>query len=350
MEYRRLGRSDIEVSIICLGSMTWGEQNSEAEGFAQMDLAVDRGINFIDTAEMYASPPRRETCGRSEEIIGNWLAARGGRDGIVLATKVTGPSDGLDYIRGEPTRLDRRQIAEAIEGSLRRLKTDYVDLYQLHWPDRPVKAFGQLGYEHNEGEEIPPEETPPEETLDALAELVRAGKARSVGLSNETPWGVMRFLALAEAGRGPRMVSIQNPYSLLNRSFETRLAEVALREDCGLLAYAPAAAGALTGKYLNGQRPEGARMTLFPNNKRYFGAQGQAATGAYVDLARDEGLDPAQMALAYVLTRPFLTSAIVGATNLAQLENSIAAKDLVLSQEALNAIESIHKIYTYPCP
>jgi len=345
MEYRRLGRSDIEVSIICLGSMTWGEQNSEAEGFQQMDFAVDRGINFIDTAEMYASPPRRETCGRSEEIIGNWLAARGGRDGIVLATKVTGPSGGLDYIRGEPTRLDRRQIAEAIEGSLRRLKTDYVDLYQLHWPDRPVKAFGQLGYEHCEGEEIPPEET-----LEALSELVRAGKARSVGLSNETPWGVMRFLALAEAGRGPRMVSIQNPYSLLNRSFETRLAEVALREDCGLLAYAPVAAGALTGKYLNGQRPEGARMTLFPDNKRYFGAQGQAATEAYVDLARDEGLDPAQMALAYVLTRPFLTSAIVGATDLTQLENSIAAKDLALSQEALNAIESIHKIYTYPCP
>lgn len=345
MEYRRLGRSDIEVSNICLGSMTWGEQNSEAEGFAQMDFAVDQGINFIDTAEMYAAPPRRETCGRSEEIIGNWLAARGGRDRLVLATKIAGPSDGLDYIRGGRTRLNRHHIAEAIEGSLRRLKTDYVDLYQLHWPDRPIKAFGQLGHEHSEGEE-----TPPEETLEALAELVRAGKARSVGLSNETPWGVMRFLALAEAGRGPRMVSIQNPYSLLNRSFEARLAEVALREDCGLLAYAPVAAGALTGKYLNDRRPEGARMTLFPSNRRYFGAQGQAATAAYVDLAREKGLDPARMALAYVLTRPFLTSAIIGATNLTQLENSIAAKDLVLSEEVLNAIESIHEVYTYPCP
>ena len=345
MEYRRLGRSDIEVSLICLGSMTWGEQNSEAEGFQQLDFAVDQGINFIDTAEMYAAPPRRETCGRSEEIIGNWLAARGGRDRLVLATKIAGPSDGLDYIRGGRTRLNRHHIAEALEGSLRRLKTDYVDLYQLHWPDRPIKAFGQLGYEHSEGEE-----TPPEETLEALAELVRAGKARSVGLSNETPWGVMRFLALAEAGRGPRMVSIQNPYSLLNRSFEARLAEVALREDCGLLAYAPVAAGALTGKYLNGQRPEGARMTLFPNNKRYFGEQGQAATAAYVDLAREHSLDPARMALAYVLARPFLTSAIIGATGLAQLENNIAAKDLVLSQEALKAIESIHEIYTYPCP
>jgi aryl-alcohol dehydrogenase-like predicted oxidoreductase len=345
MEYRRLGRSDIEVSIICLGSMTWGEQNSEAEGFAQMDFAIEHGINFIDTAEMYAAPPRRETCGRSEEIIGNWLAARGGRDKVVLATKVTGPSGGLDYIRGGRTRLNRHHIAEAIEGSLRRLKTDYVDLYQLHWPDRPIKAFGQLGYEHSEGEE-----TPPEDTLEVLAELVRAGKVRSVGLSNETPWGVLRFLALAEAGRGPRMVSVQNPYSLLNRSFEARLAEVALREDCGLLAYAPVAAGALTGKYLNDRRPEGARMTLFPDNRRYFGAQGQAATAAYVDLARKHGLDPAQMALAYVLTRPFLTSAIIGATSLAQLENSLAAKNLILSQEVLNAIESIHKIYTYPCP
>jgi aryl-alcohol dehydrogenase-like predicted oxidoreductase len=345
MEYRRLGRSDIEVSIICLGSMTWGEQNSEAEGFTQMDFAIEHGINFIDTAEMYAAPPRRETCGRSEEIIGNWLAARGGRDKVVLATKVTGPSGGLDYIRGGRTRLNRHHIAEAIEGSLRRLKTDYVDLYQLHWPDRPIKAFGQLGYEHSEGEE-----TPPEDTLEVLAELVRAGKVRSVGLSNETPWGVLRFLALAEAGRGPRMVSVQNPYSLLNRSFEARLAEVALREDCGLLAYAPVAAGALTGKYLNDRRPEGARMTLFPDNRRYFGAQGQAATAAYVDLARKHGLDPAQMALAYVLTRPFLTSAIIGATSLAQLENSLAAKNLILSQEVLNAIESIHKIYTYPCP
>ena len=345
MEYRRLGRSDIEVSIICLGSMTWGEQNSEAEGFAQMDYALDQGVNFIDTAEMYAAPARRETWGRTEEIIGNWLAARGGRDRIVLATKVTGPSTDLSYIRGEPLRLDRRQIAQAIDGSLKRLKTDYVDLYQLHWPDRPVKAFGELGYEHREGEE-----TPPEETLEALGELVRTGKARAVGLSNETPWGVMRFLALAEAGRGPRVVSVQNPYSLLNRSFETRLAEVALREDCGLLAYAPVAAGALTGKYLNGQRPAGARMTLFPNNRRYFGEQAEAATAAYVALAREHGLDPAQMALAYVLGRPFLTAAIVGATNLVQLENSIAAKDLVLSEEVLNAIESLHKIYTYPCP
>ena len=345
MDYRRLGRSDIEVSAICLGSMTWGEQNSEAEAFAQIDYARGQGVNFIDTAEMYAAPARRETYGRSEEIIGNWLSARGGRDRIVLATKVTGPSDGFDYMRGERTRLNRKHIAQAIDGSLARLKTDYVDLYQLHWPDRPMRVFGALGHEPKDGEE-----TPPEETLDALAELVRAGKARSVGLSNETPWGVMRFLALADAGRGPRMVSVQNPYSLLNRSFEVRLGEVALREDCGLLAYAPLAAGALTGKYLNGERPAGARMTLFPDNKRYMGAQGQAATAAYVDLARQAGLDPAQMALAFVLSRPFLTSAILGATSVTQLENNLAAKDLVLSQEVLSAIEAIHGVYTYPCP
>jgi len=345
MEYRRLGRSDIEVSVICLGSMTWGEQNSEAEGFAQMDVAVEQGVNFIDTAEMYAAPPRRETFGRSEEVIGNWLAARGGRDKIVLATKVTGPSAGFDYIRGEPLRLNRRHIAEAIDGSLKRLKTDYVDLYQLHWPDRPIEPFGELGYVHREGDE-----TPPEESLEALGELVRAGKVRSVGLSNETPWGVMRFLALAEAGRGPRMVSIQNPYSLLNRSYDVRLAEVSLREDCGLLAYAPIAAGVLSGKYLNGRHPDGARMTLFPDNRRYMGAQGQAATAAYVDLAREHGLDPAQMALAYVLSRPFLSAAVIGATSMSQLQNSIAAKDLDLSQEVFNAIESLHETYTYPCP
>ncbi len=345
MEYRELGRTGMEVSVICLGSMTWGEQNSEAEGFEQMDLAVARGINFIDTAEMYSAPTRPETYGRTEEIIGNWLAARGGRDKLILATKVTGPSESFDYMRGERTRHNRRHIAEAIEGSLKRLRTDYVDLYQLHWPDRPIKAFGSLGHDPYEGEE-----TPIEESLEALDGLVKAGKVRAVGLSNETPWGAMRFLALAEAGLGPRVASVQNPYSLLNRSFETRLAEVALREDCGLLAYAPLAAGALTGKYLDGQRPAGARMTLFPDNRRYMEAQGQAATAAYVGLAREHGLDPAQVALAFVLGRPFLTSAIIGATSLAQLENSLAALDLDLSDALLEAVEALHRVYTYPCP
>ncbi|MEE8279915.1 MAG: NADP(H)-dependent aldo-keto reductase [Alphaproteobacteria bacterium] len=345
MDYRRLGRSDITVSTVCLGTMTWGEQNTEAEAFEQLDYAVDQGINFVDTAEMYAVPPRAETFGRSEEIIGDWLTARGGRDRLVVATKVSGPSDRFPYIRDGKLRLDRRHILQAVDDSLGRLKTDYIDLYQTHWPDRPLKAFGHLDYTHAEGEE-----TPVEETLAVLDGLVQAGKVRAVGLSNETAWGAMRFLTLAEAGKGPRMVSIQNPYSLLNRSFDVRLAEVAIREDSGLLAYAPLGGGTLTGKYLNGQKPAGARFVLFPDNRRYMGDRAEAAVAAYVALAREHGLDPAQMALAFVASRPFLTSAIIGATTMAQLKHDIAAKDLVLPRAVLDAIEAIHKIYTYPCP
>lgn len=347
MEQRRLGRTDLKLSAICLGSMTWGEQNTQDEGFAQMDLALDRGVNVIDTAEMYAVPPRAETYGRSEEIIGNWLQARGCRDKVLIASKVVGPASRFPHIRDGKSRLNRHHIEGAVEASLKRLKTDTIDLYQLHWPERPMNVFGELGYRHQDDE---PDSTAMEETLAVLGDLMKAGKLRSVGLSNETPWGVMRFLGLADAGRDPRMASIQNPYSLLNRSFEARLAEVAIREDCGLLAYAPLAAGALTGKYLNGQQPAGARLTLFPQNTRYRGPRAEAAIAAYVDLARQHGLDPAQMALAYVISRRFLTSAIIGATSVAQLENNLAAVDLVLSDEVLDGIEEIHKIYTYPCP
>ena len=251
MDYRPLGRSGIEVSAICLGTMTWGTQNSEEEGFAQMDLAVDRGVNFFDAAEMYPVPPTAETQGRTEEIVGNWLQSRKCRDKIVLATKVTGPGPRFSYIRDGDCRLDRKNITAAIETSLQRLRTDYIDLYQLHWPDRATNIFGRLGFDDEADETA----VPLEETLEVLDELVRSGKVRSVGLSNETPWGTMTFLKLAEAGKGPRMVSVQNPYSLLNRSFEVGLAEVAIREDCGLLAYAPIAAGVLSGKYLGGARP-----------------------------------------------------------------------------------------------
>ncbi len=345
MDYRRLGRSDIEVSTICLGSMTWGEQNTQAQAFEQLDYAVERGVNFLDTAEMYAVPPRAETFGRSEEIIGDWLAARGGRDRIVVATKVSGPSSHFRYMRDGKPRLNRVHIATAVEASLRRLRTDYLDLYQLHWPDRRVQVFGTLGYEHAEGEE-----TPIEETLEALDGVVTAGKVRTVGLSNETPWGTLRFLTLADAGHGPRMVSVQNPYSLLNRSFEPRLAEVALREDCGLLAYAPLGAGTLSGKYLNGRKPAGARFTLVPENRRYQSSRADAAIAAYVDLAGRHGLDPAQMALAFVNSRAFLTSSIIGATNLSQLKTALDARDLVLPQEVLDGIETIHQVHTYPCP
>ncbi|MGF1608172.1 MAG: NADP(H)-dependent aldo-keto reductase [Kiloniellales bacterium] len=345
METRPLGRSGLRVSYLCLGSMTWGEQNSEAEGHAQIDYALDQGVTMIDTAEMYAVPARAETYGRSEEIIGGWFKSRGRRDQVILATKIVGPGS-FPYIRDGKPRLDRRNILAAIDASLGRLKTDYVDLYQLHWPDRGIESFRKLGYDHRED----PDPVPMEETLEALGELVKFGKARTVGLSNETPWGAMRFLALAEAGRGPRMVSVQNPYSLLNRSFETRLAEVAIREDCGLLAYAPIAAGALTGKYLNGARPPGARFTRWPENRRYQGPRAEAAVAAYVGLARQHGLEPAQMALAFVLSRPFLTTAIIGATSLDQLRSQIAAARIVLTPEVLDGIEAIHGIYTYPCP
>ncbi|HEY9536396.1 MAG TPA: NADP(H)-dependent aldo-keto reductase [Kiloniellaceae bacterium] len=347
MEYRRLGRSDLNVSPICLGSMTWGEQNSDAEAFEQLDYAIDQGVNFIDTAEMYPIDTRAETYGRTEEIIGNWMATRGTRGKVVVATKIVGPNaQRFPYIRGGETRFDRKHIEAAVEASLKRLKTDHIDLYQLHWPDRATNDFGRLGYRHEDGAA----ETPIEETLDALDAVVQAGKVRHVGLSNENPWGVMRFLALAGQGRGPRVVSVQNPYSLLNRSYETRLAEVSIREEVGLLAYAPLAAGTLTGKYLGGQWPQGARRTLWPGNRRYQGPQADKATAAYVALARDNGLDPAELALAFVLRQRFLGAAIIGATGMAQLKTNIGAARVSLTDELLQAIEELHKLYTYPCP
>ena len=347
MEYRQLGRSGIEVSAICLGTMTWGSQNSEAEGHAQMDRAFEAGVNFLDAAEMYPVPPNAETYGRTEEIIGSWLAARNNRDKVVLATKISGPDGRLTYIRDGRPRYDRTNIEAAVEASLKRLRTDYIDLYQIHWPERQTNRFGKLGFDALPDEE---DNTPLEETLAILESVVKSGKVRHIGLSNETAWGAQRFLQLAEAGRGPRVQSIQNPYSLLNRSFEVGLAEVALREDCGLLAYAPLGAGTLTGKYLNGARPEGARLTLHPGNRRYQGPRAEAAISAYAGLAREHGLDPAQMALAYVTSRPFVTATIIGATKMEQLETNLGSADLHLSDEVLAAIEELHRDHTYPCP
>ena len=347
MEYRQLGRSDVKVSALCLGTMTWGTQNSEAEGHEQMDYAFERGINFLDAAEMYPVPPGPETYGRTEEIIGSWMRARGNRDKVVVATKVAGPDARLTYIRDGKPRLDLANIEAALEASLRRLQTDYIDLYQLHWPERPANRFGRLGYAPTAADE---DGTPLEETLAALDAVVRSGRVRQVGISNETAWGVQRLLQLAESGRGPRMVSIQNPYSFLNRSFEVGLAEVAVREDCGLLAYAPLGAGTLTGKYLGGAKPAGARLTLNPQNRRYQGPRAEAAIAAYRDLAAKHGLDPAQMALAYVTSRPFTTATIIGATKMAQLKTNVASAEMTLAPEALDAIEEIHKDHTYPCP
>ncbi len=346
MKYSPLGNTGIEVSRICLGTMTFGEQNSEAEAHSQLDAAVAAGINFIDTAEMYPVPPRAETYGLTERYIGSWLRARGGRDRIVLATKVMGPSEDLRYVRDGSTRLDRRNIEAAVEASLARLGTDYIDLYQLHWPDRRNNRFGQLGYCHNPDDQ----EVPLEETLEALAALVAAGKVRHIGVSNETPWGVMRLLQLATQHGLPRIVSIQNPYNLLNRSFEVGLAEIAHREAVGLLAYSPLGFGVLSGKYLDGQRPAGARLSRFERFKRYTRETAQAPIRAYVALAREHGLDPAQMALAYVNSRSFLTSTVIGATDLQQLAANIASIDLELPAGVLAAIEAIHTSQPNPCP
>ena len=349
MEYRTLGATDLSVSAICLGSMTWGQQNSEAEGHAQLDYALERGVNFIDTAEIYSIPPRRETQGSTESIIGSWLAARRNRDRVVIATKVAGRGD-ADWMRpnGERTVLDRKNIAYAIEGSLKRLRTDYVDLYQLHWPDRSLPLWGAGGTTYRRPSKR--DEVPVEETLEAMAELVQAGKVRHVGLSNETPWGVARFLRAAELGRGPRVVSIQNAYNLINRTFEMGLAEFAERDQVGLLAYSPLAQGYLTGKYMNGARPPGARTTLFERAGRYEKPGVEEAIGAYLALARDVGVDPAQLALAYVTSRPFVTSNIIGATTMAQLATDLDSVDVKITPEIERRIDDIHQLHSNPAP
>ncbi|MDF9435057.1 NADP(H)-dependent aldo-keto reductase [Chromohalobacter israelensis] len=343
MQTRPLGQTGMHVSRLCLGTMTFGEQNSEAEAHAQLDRATAAGINFIDTAEMYPVPPKAETQGRTEAYIGSWLKARGKRDDLILATKAAGP--GLDHIRGGP-RLTRDHLHRAVDDSLARLQTDYIDLYQLHWPDRNANFFGKLGYQHDESENA----TPLAESLQALKELVDAGKIRAIGLSNETPWGVMQSLRLADILGVPRVASVQNPYNLLNRSFEVGLAEIAHREDVGLLAYSPLAFGALTGKYLDGARPPQGRLTLFERFQRYTSDLAEKAIHAYVDIAREHGLDPAQMALAYVNSRSFLTSNIIGATTLDQLESNLASETLTLDDSVLEAIENVHRQHPNPCP
>lgn len=347
MQFRKLGRTGISVSVIGLGTMTYGEQNSEQEAFAQLDYACDQGVNLIDTAEMYAIPPREETYGATETIIGKWLKHSGKREKLIIASKVCGPcGDWLPYIRNGQTRLDRHNINKAVNASLQRLQTDYIDIYQLHWPDRKTNYFGKLGYVHD-ADDRP---VPIIETLQLLNDLVKEGKIRHVGLSNETAWGVMRYLQLSDCLQMPRVASIQNPYSLLNRSFEVGLAEVAHREDVGLLAYSPLGFGVLSGKYLDGAKPEGARLTRYPDYARYSSPQALAATEAYVALARANGLDPAQMALAYVNSRPFLSSNLIGATTMAQLRSNLASANLTLSQEVLDGIEAIHQQCPNPCP
>jgi aryl-alcohol dehydrogenase-like predicted oxidoreductase len=342
MEYRSLGHTELKISLIGLGTMTWGDQNTEAEAHEQMDYAVTQGINFFDTAEMYPVPPQAPTQGRTEQYIGTWFKKRGKRKDIILASKVTGP--GFSYLRGG-TKLDRKSVLSACEDNLKRLQTDYIDLYQIHWPERPTNYFGKLSYEHSDAAS-----TPIEETLSALDELVKQGKVRHVGVSNETPWGVSEYLRLAREKKLARIASIQNPYSLLNRSFEIGLAEFAHRERVPLLAYSPMAFGVLSGKYLNGQRPPKGRVTLFSRFSRYSNEQAEGAAGAYVALAQKHGLDPAQMALAFVNSRPFVASTLIGATTMDQLRSNIASQTVTLSKDVLAELETLHKRYTIPCP
>lgn len=349
MHYRNLGHTDIKVSLIGLGTMTWGEQNTQAQAHEQIDYALDQGVTLIDTAEMYPVPPKPETQGRTESYIGSWLARTGRRSQIVLATKMAGPSRQAgrpNHLRGDTNQFDRQNMEQALHDSLKRLQTDYVDLYQLHWPDRTTATFGRRTYPWD----METYSVPIEETLQVLGDFVRQGKVRTIGVSNETPWGVARFLEASKYLGMERIVSIQNPYSLLNRQFESGLSEFSHRDGVGLLAYSPLAFGWLTGKYEQGARPEGARITLFERFKRYTNPQAIAATTAYVSLAREQGLTPAQMALAFVNSRPFVTSNLIGATSMQQLKENIDSIHLTLSDEVLQSIDAIFEQHPDPAP
>ncbi len=347
MRKNTLGDTGLEVSCLCLGTMTWGEQNSKNEAHSQLDFAIERGINFIDTAEMYPVPPKKESYGDTERFIGDWSGLKEKRDQIILATKVVGPF-WENYIRGGKTRLTKEHILAACDESLKRLKTDYIDLYQLHWPDRSTNCFGKKNFEYNPDEEI----TDFQETYEALALLKKEGKIRHIGVSNETPWGLMKLLQLSSQNSNfPRVVSIQNPYSLLNRTFEIGLAEVAIREKVGLLAYSPLAFGVLSGKYRGGALPPNSRLALYPQYNRYSkNSNALKATEAYCLLAKKFEMTPAQMALAFINERPFVTSNIIGGTTLKQLEENISSVEIRFVPEVLNEIEMIAERYSNPCP
>ena len=343
MKYTNLPHTDIKVSKICLGTMTWGQQNTEAEGHEQMDYALEQGVNFFDTAELYSVPPKPETQGSTERIIGSWFKKTGNRDKVVLATKIAGPAAFTQHIR--TGGFKKEELQDAVNKSLQRLQTDYIDLYQLHWPERTTNYFDQVGYVHDEND---PWEDNFKEVLEGLNELVKEGKIRHVGVSNENPWGVMRYLEESKLHNLPRMITIQNPYSLLNRNFEIGNAEVSIREGVGLLAYSPLAFGVLTGKYLGGKNPTNARLTLFPHYTRYRSAEAEMAIQAYIDLAKDNGLTIAEMALAFVNQQRFLTSNIIGATSIEQLKENIGSIDITLDDELVEKINEIHKQYPSP--
>ncbi len=345
MEYRKLGKTGLDISLIGLGTMTWGWQNTQAEGFEQMDYALERGINFFDTAEMYAIPPSPERFGTTETIIGNWFKARGNRDKVVLASKIAGP--GLPWLRDGNNQINKENILTAVEGSLNRLQTDYIDLYQLHWPNRGSYHFGKT-WDFAPNFDPKREEENFLEVLHTLQGLIQAGKIRHIGLSNETAWGLNKWLQLAKEENLPRMASIQNEYSLLCRQFEPDLSEIALHEECGLLAWSPLTRGIISGKYLKGARPAGARITMETRPEHRLGQQLDLATEKYIALAQRFNLDPCQMALAFVSSRPFVSSTLIGATTMEQLRSNIDSISLTLSDDVLKEIHLIRRAHPMP--
>jgi len=347
MNYNNIPGTDMKVSEICLGTMTFGEQNSEADGHAQMDMALDMGVNFFDTAELYAVPSTPENNGKTEDIIGTWFAKTGNRDKVILATKVTGPSPNLEKYIAKDLGFSRPRVMEAVNRSLRRLQTDYIDLYQLHWPERSTNTFGQRGFTKDENEEWKDNIA---EVVQTLNDLVKEGKIRAYGLSNETPWGVMRFLSEADQARVNRPVTIQNPYGLLNRLYEVGLAEMGVREDIGLLAYSPMAFGLLSGKYHLGTDTSRDRRNKYKQMSRYDSDQCYDATALYLKIAQHYEISLAQMSLAFVTSRPFVTSTIIGATNLNQLQENITSSNIQLSNEVLTEIEKVHELIPNPAP
>jgi len=345
MNYKKLGNTDIDVSTICLGTMTWGEQNTQEEGFEQMNYALEQGVNFWDTAELYAIPPKKNTYGKTEEVIGNWFHESRKRDKVILATKVSGP--GLNWIRGGGNQYDEENLNKAVDESLKRLKTDYIDLYQLHWPERTSNFFGKLGYQHDGKEDW----NKFEDILYSLDQIIKSGKVRYIGLSNETAWGLSKFLEISKIKSLPRMLSVQNPYSLLNRTYEIGLAEISIREKSGLLAYSPLAFGYLTGKYRNKKLPENSRMKLFGEKfVRYKTENGQLAIEKYYEIAKKHRLDFAQMSLKFCQAQPFVTSVIIGATTMDQLKINIESVNVNLEENVIKDINEIQKIYPNPCP
>ena len=346
MEYNIIPNTDLSISKICLGTMTWGEQNTETQAHEQLDFAMNHAINFIDTAEMYAIPAKPHTQGLTETYIGNWLHKRGKRDDLVITSKAAGPGKQVQHIRSGP-KFNKAHLTEALENSLKRLQTDYIDVYQLHWPERPTNFFGPLGYKHKSDDAV----TDFKATLETLQSFIQEGKIRYIGLSNETPWGVMQYLKFAEMYQLPKVITIQNPYSLINRTFEIGLSEIAIREQVGLLAYSPLGGGLLSDKYLNGRKPDGVRYALFPNYFfRYNHPNTLKAVEKYGALARCIGMPLAQMALAFVNSRDFLTANIIGATNLQQLKENIDSINIHLSEDVLKEIEAIHLELPNPAP